>query len=156
MQLYEPVGCNRLESLFWRVISCDTSHLELIMVHWYHHVPGTDVDQVCASNRFVLEALVVGVFTCRRSNRTVGVPSSPHIYIYFISFNGCLPRTFKFPPGRIYVGLRSIHCNSQIRQYFMDESFYVADRTARGWCDDDAFPCEAFSPSSATVKVSLS
>ena len=45
-------------------------------------------------------------------------------------------------------------CDSQIRQYFLDESFYLADVTARGWCNDGRFQCEAFSPSSATVKVS--
>ena len=44
-------------------------------------------------------------------------------------------------------------CFSQIRQYFVDPSFYVADVTARGWCNDDGFRCEAFSPSSATVKA---
>lgn len=46
-----------------------------------------------------------------------------------------------------------MHARSQIRQYFLDSSFYIADVTARGWCKDDGFPCEAFSPSSATVKV---
>ena len=34
----------------------------------------------------------------------------------------------------------------------MDSSFYAADVTARGFCDQ-GFPCEGFSPSSATVKV---
>lgn len=41
----------------------------------------------------------------------------------------------------------------QIRQYFVDEDFYAADITARGFCSD-GFICEGFSPSSATVKVS--
>ncbi|CAM9536300.1 unnamed protein product, partial [Laminaria digitata] len=45
--------------------------------------------------------------------------------------------------------------SAMIRQYFLDDSFYVADVTARGWCDNDTFPCEAFSPSSATVKALL-
>lgn len=46
-----------------------------------------------------------------------------------------------------------MYARSQIRQYFLDSSFYIADVTERGWCKDDGFPCEAFSPSSATVKV---
>lgn len=41
---------------------------------------------------------------------------------------------------------------TQIRQYFMDDSFYAADVTSRGFCDK-GFPCEGFSPSSATVKA---
>ncbi|CAM9227955.1 unnamed protein product, partial [Laminaria digitata] len=45
--------------------------------------------------------------------------------------------------------------SAMVRQYFSDASFYVADVTARGWCDDDVFPCEEFSPSSATVKAML-
>ncbi|CAN0534811.1 unnamed protein product, partial [Laminaria digitata] len=44
---------------------------------------------------------------------------------------------------------------SQVRQYFLDESFYLADVTARGWCNDGGSQCEAFSPSSATVKALL-
>lgn len=34
----------------------------------------------------------------------------------------------------------------------MDEKFYSADVTARGFCGG-GFLCEGFSPSSATVKV---
>ena len=41
----------------------------------------------------------------------------------------------------------------QVRQYFMDSDFYAADMTARGFCDEWA-GCEAFTPSSATMKVS--
>lgn len=43
----------------------------------------------------------------------------------------------------------------QVRQYFTDESFYAVDQEARGFCDDWS-GCEAFSPSSATVKVGSS
>lgn len=51
----------------------------------------------------------------------------------------------------------------QIRQYFKDPRFYANDVMARGFCGTNGsgngtealrFPCEAFSPSSATVKVS--
>lgn len=42
--------------------------------------------------------------------------------------------------------------DTQVRQYFVDENFYAADATARGFCDD-GFLCETLSPSSATVKV---
>ncbi|CAN0482845.1 unnamed protein product, partial [Scytosiphon promiscuus] len=41
---------------------------------------------------------------------------------------------------------------AMVRQYFMDESFYLADQAARGWSDDSGRQCESFSPSSATVK----
>lgn len=46
----------------------------------------------------------------------------------------------------------------QIRQYFKNESFYAADVNSRGLCGEitnatNTFACEAFSPSSATVKV---
>eukprot|EP00904_Undaria_pinnatifida_P010989 jgi/Undpi1/701/HiC_scaffold_10.g04165.m1 len=44
---------------------------------------------------------------------------------------------------------------AMVRQYFLDESFYLADVTARGWCNDGGPQCEAFSPSSATVKAML-
>ena len=48
----------------------------------------------------------------------------------------------------------------QIRQYFKDESFYAADVNSRGLCGEipnaiNTFACEAFSPSSATVKVGI-
>ena len=51
--------------------------------------------------------------------------------------------------------------SEQIRQYFKDESFYAADVTSRGLCGKlvnatNTFTCEAFSPSSATVKVRTS
>ena len=36
----------------------------------------------------------------------------------------------------------------------MESEFYAADLAARGFCDDWA-GCEAFTPSSATMKVSL-
>lgn len=42
----------------------------------------------------------------------------------------------------------------QIRQYFKDSSFYVADAWLRGLCPNPQFICEAFAPSAATVKVS--
>ncbi|CAN0552174.1 unnamed protein product, partial [Laminaria digitata] len=42
----------------------------------------------------------------------------------------------------------------QIRQYFVDSSFYATDVSARGFCDQ-GFSCEGFSPSSATVKALL-
>lgn len=43
----------------------------------------------------------------------------------------------------------------QIRQYFKDSEFYVADLEARGLCSSgsSAFVCEEFEPSAATVKV---
>lgn len=41
----------------------------------------------------------------------------------------------------------------QVRQYFEDGDFYAAELTARDFCDEWS-GCEAFSPSSATVKVS--
>ena len=46
----------------------------------------------------------------------------------------------------------------QVRQYFKEESFYAADVNSRGLCGElinatNAFACEAFFPSSATVKV---
>ncbi|CAM9691381.1 unnamed protein product [Scytosiphon promiscuus] len=44
--------------------------------------------------------------------------------------------------------------SAMIRQYFMNETFYAADMTARGFCDD-WFGCEAFSPSAATIKALL-
>lgn len=40
----------------------------------------------------------------------------------------------------------------QIRQYFVDASFYAADVISRGFCGE-GFLCEGFSPSSATVKA---
>ncbi|CAN0509131.1 unnamed protein product, partial [Scytosiphon promiscuus] len=45
----------------------------------------------------------------------------------------------------------------QIRQYFKNESFYAADVNSRGLCGEivnatNTFACEAFSPSSATLK----
>ncbi|CAN0198353.1 unnamed protein product [Ectocarpus sp. 6 AP-2014] len=43
---------------------------------------------------------------------------------------------------------------AMIRQYFVDETFYTADVTARGFCSD-GFICEGFSPSAATVKALL-
>ncbi|CAN0100531.1 unnamed protein product, partial [Ascophyllum nodosum] len=43
---------------------------------------------------------------------------------------------------------------AMVRQYFVDDSFYAADVTARGLCSAD-FVCEGFSPSSATVKALL-
>ena len=57
------------------------------------------------------------------------------------------------------VRFRAVHVHpEQIRQYFKDESFYAADVNARGLCGEqvtetNTFACEAFSPSSATVKV---
>lgn len=52
-------------------------------------------------------------------------------------------------------GTHHEHTARQVRQYFLDESFYAADVSVRGLCDDDEsiFACEAFSPSAATVKV---
>lgn len=47
-------------------------------------------------------------------------------------------------------------CHRQVRQYFNDSAFYVADLEARGLCppsDLSPFPCAEFSPSAATVKV---
>eukprot|EP00903_Cladosiphon_okamuranus_P015158 g14016.t1 len=44
--------------------------------------------------------------------------------------------------------------SAMVRQYFLDEDFYTADVTARGFCGD-GFLCESFSPSSATVKALL-
>ncbi|CAM9670039.1 unnamed protein product [Ectocarpus fasciculatus] len=44
--------------------------------------------------------------------------------------------------------------SAMVRQYFMNESFYATDMTARGFCDEWA-GCEAFSPSSATLKALL-
>ncbi|CAM9790716.1 unnamed protein product, partial [Ectocarpus fasciculatus] len=44
--------------------------------------------------------------------------------------------------------------SAMIRQYFVDETFYTADVTARGFCSD-GFICEGFSPSAATVKALL-
>ncbi|CAM9548318.1 unnamed protein product, partial [Hapterophycus canaliculatus] len=41
--------------------------------------------------------------------------------------------------------------SAMIRQYFMNETFYAADMTARGFCNE-WFGCEAFSPSAATIK----
>ncbi|CAB1107200.1 unnamed protein product [Ectocarpus sp. CCAP 1310/34] len=43
---------------------------------------------------------------------------------------------------------------AMVRQYFVDETFYTADVTARGFCSD-GFICEGFSPSAATVKALL-
>ncbi|CAN0343522.1 unnamed protein product, partial [Scytosiphon promiscuus] len=43
---------------------------------------------------------------------------------------------------------------AMIRQYFVDDSFYAADVTARGFCSD-GFLCEGFLPSAATVKALL-
>lgn len=42
-----------------------------------------------------------------------------------------------------------------MRQYFSDPSYYANDVQTRGMCSGGAsnFLCEAFSPSSATVKV---
>lgn len=37
----------------------------------------------------------------------------------------------------------------------MESAFYAADMTARGFCDQWS-GCEAFSPSSATLKVGVS
>ena len=57
------------------------------------------------------------------------------------------------------VWFRGVHVvPEQIRQYFKDESFYAADVNSRGLCGElvnptNTFTCEAFSPSSATVKV---
>lgn len=48
--------------------------------------------------------------------------------------------------------LRVWLATEQIRQYFMNETFYAADMTARGFCED-WFGCETFSPSAATIKV---
>ncbi|CAM9464026.1 unnamed protein product [Laminaria digitata] len=45
--------------------------------------------------------------------------------------------------------------SAMVRQYFMEETFYLADVTARGWCNDGGRECEAFSASSATVKALL-
>ncbi|CAM9402432.1 unnamed protein product [Ectocarpus sp. 8 AP-2014] len=42
--------------------------------------------------------------------------------------------------------------SAMIRQYFMNETFFATDMTARGFCDEWA-GCEAFSPSSATLKA---
>lgn len=49
-------------------------------------------------------------------------------------------------------------CDEQVRQYFIDESFYANDVSERGLCGDlvnatNAFVCEGFAPSAATVKV---
>eukprot|EP00904_Undaria_pinnatifida_P000092 jgi/Undpi1/10083/HiC_scaffold_28.g12537.m1 len=44
---------------------------------------------------------------------------------------------------------------AMVRQYFVDANFYLADVTARGWCNDGGPQCQAFSPSSATVKALL-
>lgn len=49
--------------------------------------------------------------------------------------------------------------DEKVRQYFKDESFYVADVEQRGHCVDSTdvdtanFICDPFSPSAATVKV---
>ncbi|CAM9635784.1 unnamed protein product [Ectocarpus sp. 4 AP-2014] len=44
--------------------------------------------------------------------------------------------------------------SAMVRQYFVNETFYTADVTARGFCSD-GFICEGFSPSAATVKALL-
>ncbi|CBN77322.1 peptidase S8 and S53 [Ectocarpus siliculosus] len=44
--------------------------------------------------------------------------------------------------------------SAMVRQYFVNETFYTADVTSRGFCSD-GFICEGFSPSAATVKALL-
>eukprot|EP00903_Cladosiphon_okamuranus_P006848 g6670.t1 len=44
--------------------------------------------------------------------------------------------------------------SAMVRQYFMDSAFYATDMVARGFCDDWA-GCDAFPPSSATIKALL-
>ena len=76
--------------------------------------------------------------------------------IYFFS-QSCAGSISSVPGAPVVVSKwrpRTLHpTNLQVRQYFTDESFYAADVAARGLCGD-AFLCEGFSPSSATVKVS--
>lgn len=61
---------------------------------------------------------------------------------------------------RLTLDTLSTLCVLQVRQYFVDSSFYADDVTARGFCGGSSgyeslasFTCAGFSPSSATVKV---
>ncbi len=66
-----------------------------------------------------------------------------------------LPQAWLSFSGGLAVCVRS---GEQVRQYFKNSTFYEADVTQRGLCAEltngtNAFACEAFSPSAATVKV---